>query len=339
MSVSLKGKHVLITGGLGFLGSNLAHRLVADGAKVTLVDNLLAGHGGDWLNIQGLENQVKTVISDIRDASGMEALVKDAEVIFHIAGQTSHVDSMDNPLLDVDINCRGNIVVLEAVRRFAPEALVVYCSTRAVYGRPSESPAHEDILIRPVDIYGVNKYAGEAYHLLYHRKWGLKTVVLRVSNTYGPRAQIKAPTFGILNWMAGQALQGKKLRIFGDGAQLRDYTYVDDTLDAFLLAATKPEAVGQVFNVSAEQPVSFKNMVLTVLDLAQKLTGQNPGYEHVEWPADRKVIEVGDFVAASGKIRSLLGWSPRVDLKAGLKETMAFYLPLMAAYLAPADGA
>ncbi len=325
---------VLITGGLGFMGSNLAHRLVAMGAKVTLVDCFLPGHGANWLNIDGIKEQVTTHVSDIRDADAMAQLVKGQRVIFHIAGQTSHVDSMTNPLLDVDINCRGNIVFLEAVKDHAADAQVVYCSTRAVYGAPKTMPADEEATLNPVDIYGVNKYAGEAYHLLYHRKFALKTVAVRASNSFGPRAQIKAPSFGILNWMAGQALQGKTLRIFGEGNQLRDYTYIDDTLDAMLLTGQSGAAVGNVYNVSSEAPVTFKHMVETILAACGELTG-NPGrYEHVPWPEDRKAIEVGDFVADSTRIRGELGWAPKTAFKDGILATLKFYQPVLADYLA-----
>lgn len=329
-----KDKPVLITGGLGFLGSNLAHRLVALGARVSLMDCLLPGHGANWLNIEDIRGSVSVHQRDIRDADAMNHLVKDQAVIFHIAGQTSHVDSMTDPLLDVDINCRGNVVLLQAVHQHAPQARVVYCGTRAVYGSPKESPAHEEVTPHPTDIYGVNKWAGEQYHLLFARKFGLHTVCLRLSNAYGPRAQIKAPSFGILNWMLGQALQGKTLRIFGEGNQLRDYTYVDDALSAMLLAAENPAVAGEVLNVSSEQPVTFKHMVLTAIAAAREATGVEAGYEHVAWPEDRKAIEVGDFAASSARARSLLGWSPQVDFEEGISRTVAFYAPHLAAWLA-----
>jgi UDP-glucose 4-epimerase len=315
-----RDRRVMITGGLGFLGSNLAHRLAGLGAVITIVDNFQPGHGANWRNVHGIRDKIGVDAEDIRDAGAMEKLTADQEVIFHIAGQTSHTDSMKDPFLDIDINCRGNAVLLEAVRKVNPSARVVYASTRAVYGAPFQVPATESTPPNPVDVYGADKLAGENYHLIYHRAHGIPTVALRLSNGYGPRAQIQHPKYGILNWFVGLILRGETIKVFGDGAQLRDYTYIDDMVEAFLLAGIKDEAVGKVFNVAARTQIRFIDMVKMMIRVA----GQG-AFEMVPWPDDYKKIEVGDFAADCQRIESELGWSPRIDLESGLKMTFDYY--------------
>lgn len=323
-----KGKQVLITGGMGFLGSNLAHRLLGLGADVTLLDCFLAGHGANPRNIAGIEDSVEVIRRDIRDEAAVARAVDGCDVVFHIAAQTSHTDSMKDPWLDIDVNCTGNMVFLEAVRKTNPAAKVVYVSTRAVYGAPLQSPATEMTPPNPTDIYGANKFTGEAYHLIYHRAHGIPVTVIRASNAYGPRAQIEKPVFGILNWFIGLALQNKTIRVFGDGAQLRDYTYVDDMLEAFLLAGSRPEAIGRVYNAGAREQVRFVDMVKMIVEVA----GQG-GHEFVPWPDDYKKIEVGDFVADNSRIEKELGWAPRTGLREGLEKTVAFYRENLKYYL------
>lgn len=315
-----KNRKVLITGGLGFLGSNLAIRLAGIGAEVTIADNFQPDHGANWRNIHGIADKVKVNLCDIRDASAMERLVKGRETIFHIAGQTSHTDSMKDPFPDIDINCRGNAVLLEAVRKNNPEARIVYASTRAVYGAPASVPVSESVLPNPVDIYGADKLAAEHYHLIYHRAHGIPVVALRFSNGYGPRAQIRHPKYGILNWFVGLILRGETIRVFGDGAQLRDYTYVDDMVGAFLLAGMRPEAVGKVYNVAAKERIKFIDMVKALIEAA----GQGD-FEMVPWPDEYKKIEVGDFAADSSLIENELGWAPEIGFETGLKMTFSYY--------------
>lgn len=322
------GRKVLITGGLGFMGSSLAHRLAGLGADVTLVDNFLPGHGANMRNIHGIEDSVRLNLCDLRDEHVMNRIVRNKDIIFHIAAQTSHTDSMKDPFLDVDINCRGNIVFLEAVKNNNPDARVVYTSTRAVYGAPVETPATEDTRPNPVDIYGVNKYAAEEYHKIYGKAHGIPYVIMRFSNSYGPRAQIEHHKFGILNWFVGLVLSGRQIKIFGDGAQLRDYTYIDDMLDAFILAGVREEAVGKVYNVSAGDRIKFIDMVETMIEVA----GQG-SYELVPWPDEYKKIEVGDFVADSERIKSELGWKPVTGLRDGLAETFDYFRANLDYYL------
>jgi UDP-glucose 4-epimerase len=315
-----KKQPVMITGGLGFLGSNLAHRLAGLGAELTIVDNFQPDHGANWRNLHGIEDKAKVYLRDIRNTSAMEQLVKENNIIFHIAGQTSHTDSMKNPFPDIDINCRGNAVLLEAVRKNNPAARIVYASTRAVYGAPVSVPVSESTLPCPVDIYGADKLAAEHYHLIYHRAHGIPVVALRFSNGYGPRAQIKHPKYGILNWFIGLILRGETIRVFGDGAQLRDYTYADDMVEAFLLAGMRPEAVGKVYNVAAREQIRFIDMVRTLIDVAGR-----GAFEMIPWPDEYKKIEVGDFAADSSLIETELGWAPKMGFETGLKKTFDFY--------------
>ncbi len=322
------GKKILITGGLGFMGSTLAHRLVALGADVALIDNFLPGHGANPRNIKGIEQDVQLNLCDIRDEHVMNRVVRNKDIIFHIAAQTSHTDSMKDPFLDVDINCRGNIVFLEAVKNNNPGARVVYTSTRAVYGSPFETPATESTRPNPVDIYGINKYAAEEYHKIYGNAYGIPYVIMRFSNGYGARAQIEHSKFGILNWFVGLILGGRRIKIFGDGSQLRDYTYIDDMIDAFILAGVKEEAVGKVYNISAGDRIKFVDMVKMMIEVA----GQG-SYELVPWPDEYKKIEVGDFIADSTLIKNELGWKPTTGLREGLVETFDYFRENLDYYL------
>lgn len=315
-----EGKEVLVTGGLGFLGSNLALALHGLGARLTLFDALLPLYGGNPFNIEGLGGAADVVQADIRDFAALERAVEGKDVVFNIAAQTSHVDSMTDPWLDVDMNCRGQINLLEAVRRRAPAARVVYAGSRAQYGRPASVPVREDTPGRPTDVYSANKAAGEAYHFVYASAFDLWVTSLRINNAYGPRHQMKHGKYGILNWFVRLALDGRTIRIFGDGAQMRDYHYVDDVTEAFLLAGRCPEARGETFVLGGPEPVSFARLVQQVVEKAG-----SGSCEHVPWPEDRKAIEVGDFRADFSKARDVLGWEPAVGLAEGLERTVRFY--------------
>jgi len=315
-----RGKKVLITGGLGFLGSSLAIALVDLGAQVLLVDALLPLYGGNPFNIEGIKESVEVHIADIRDSEAMNRLVQGQEIIFNLAAQVSHLDSMTDPLLDVDINARGNLVLLEACRRFNPRVKVVYAGTRGQYGRPVETPVREDHPMRPTDIYGVNKAAAEQYHFLYKEICGLRSVSLRINNTYGPRHQMKHAKYGTLNWLIRLAMEEKEIKVYGDGSQLRDYNYVDGVTEAFLLVGASNEADGGAFNLGGGEPIRFLDLVMAIIE-----TVGSGSYECVPWPQERLVIEVGDYVADYSKISRLLGWTPKVSLAEGLTKTVKFY--------------
>ena len=322
-----RGKKILITGGLGFIGSNLARRLVDLGARVTLVDSLIPEYGGNLFNIAGLEDHVQVNISDVRDQHSMRYLVQGQDYLFNLAGQTSHMDSMEDPGTDLEINCRAQLSILEACRRYNPRIKVVFASTRQIYGKPDYLPVDEKHLLRPVDVNGINKMAGEWYHILYNNVYELRACALRLTNTIGPRMRIKDARQTFLGVWVRLLLEGKTFEVWG-GEQLRDFTYVDDVVDAFLLAAASKEANGEVFNLGCERVISLK-------DLADLLVEVNGGgrYEIRSFPPDRKRIDIGDYYADYSRIRSVLEWEPKVSLREGLARTVAFFRDNLAHYL------
>jgi UDP-glucose 4-epimerase len=318
--VEYRGKRVLITGGLGFIGSNLARRLVEVGADVVLVDSLIPEYGGNRANIAGIEDAVTVNVSDVRDQHSLRSLIRGCGVIFNLAGQTSHVDSLHDPYTDLDINCRAQLAILETCRREAPDAKVVFASTRQLYGRPQYLPVDEGHPVAPVDPNGVNKAAGEAYHLVYGRLYGLHCSALRLTNTYGPGMRVKDDRQTFLGTWLRLAVLGEELAIFGDGSQRRDFTYVDDAVEAFLLAAAREEADGEVFNLGGDESVSLLELAELILELAPEAS-----FRLVPFPDERLSIDIGDYVANDGKIRGRLGWTPRVGLREGLARSLDYY--------------
>jgi len=324
---AFSGKRVLITGGLGFIGSNLAIRLVNLGAEVLLVDSLIPEYGGNLFNIADIADQVSINISDVRDEHSMRYLVQDRDYLFNLAGQTSHLDSMQDPYTDLEINCRAQLFILEACRRDNPNIKIVFASTRQIYGKPASLPVGERHLLRPVDVNGVNKMAGEWYHILYHNVYGIPTCALRLTNTIGPRMRIRDARQTFVGIWIRHILEGRPFEVW-DGHQLRDFTYVDDAVNAFLLAAASDKAKGKVFNLGADCVVSLK-------ELADLLIEVNDGaaYSARPFPQDRKRIDIGDYYADYSLIRSELGWEPRVPLREGLAHTLAFYREHLEHYL------
>jgi len=323
----LESKRVLITGGLGFIGSNLARRLVELGASVTLVDSLIPEYGGNLFNIRGLESKVRVNISDVRDEHSMKYLVQGQDYLFNLAGQTSHLDSMRDPYTDLEINCRAQLSILEACRNCNPAVKVIFASTRQIYGKPERLPVDEAHLLRPVDVNGINKMAGEWYHILYNNVYGIRACALRLTNTYGPRMRVKDARQTFLGVWIRLLLQGQPFEIW-DGNQRRDFCYVEDAIDAFLLAAIKNEADGQVFNVGGDSVVSLK-------ELGNMLTRIHGRGEYVlrEFPPERKRIDIGDYYADYRRIESVLGWKPRVSLAEGLQEALAYYQNNLSQYI------
>ena len=319
----------MVTGGLGFIGSNLVRHLADAGADVLIVDSLFPDYGGNRFNIHGLEDRVHVNISDVRDRTSMETLVRDREVIFNLAGQVSHIDSMRDPHTDLEINCRAQLSMLEACRQFNPAVRVVYAGTRQVYGRPDRLPVDETHLVRPADINGVNKAAGAYYHLLYNNVFGVRACSLRLTNVYGPRQLIRHNRQGFIGWFIRLAIEGKELQVFGDGTQLRDFVFVDDAADAFLRAGATDACDGEVFNVGGDEPVSHKQLVALLLEVAG-----SGSVRFVEWPEEKKRIDIGSFYTDSSKFRRAVGWQPQVDLRTGLERTIAFYRAHMDAYTA-----
>jgi UDP-glucose 4-epimerase len=315
-----RGRRVMVTGGLGFIGSNLAHELVALDADVLLVDSLIPDYGGHLFNIAGIEDRVRVNVADVRQQSTMNYLVRDREVIFNLAGQVSHIDSMLDPYTDLEINCRSQLTVLEACRRNNPATKVVFAGTRQVYGKPDRLPVDEDHLVRPTDINGINKAAGEYYHLVYNNVFGVRACSLRLTNIYGPRQLVRHNRQGFIGWFIRTVIEGKEIQIFGDGSQLRDFVFAHDAADAFLRAGADEACNGQVFNVGGEQPISHRDLVTLLIDIAG-----SGSYRLVEWPPEKKAIDIGSFYADSSKFHRTTGWAPRVSLRDGLARTIAYY--------------
>ena len=323
-----RDRPVLVTGGLGFIGSNLAKHLADLGAQVLLVDALIPDYGGNLFNIAGLDGIVHVNIADIRDEAAMEVLVRGREVIFNLAGQVSHIDSMRDPHTDLDINCRAQLSMLEACRKYNPDVRIVYAGTRQVYGRPDFLPVDETHLVRPADINGVNKAAGEYYHLLYNNVFDVRACSLRLTNVYGPRQLIKHDRQGFIGWFIRLAIEDREIQIFGDGSQMRDFVYVDDAADAFLRAGASDRCDGEVFNVGGREPITHRDLVALLIDVAG--TGR---VRFVEWPPDKKRIDIGSFYSDSTKFQTRVGWTPRIDLGEGLARTVAFYRENLPRYL------
>ena len=321
-------KKILITGGLGFIGSNLARRLVSLGAKVTLVDSLIPEYGGNLFNIDGLKDRLRVNISDVRDEHSLRFLIHGQDYLFNLAGQTSHLDSMLDPFTDLEINSRAQLAILETCRKFNPSIKIVFASTRQIYGKPDYLPVDENHLLRPVDVNGINKMAGEWYHTLYNNVHGIRACSLRLTNTYGPRMRVKDARQTFVGVWIRALIEGKPFEVW-DGRQLRDFTYVDDAVDALLLAAASEKANGQVFNLGGTRVVSLQ-------ELAALLVVANGGkgkFAKRNFPANRKRIDIGDYHADFSRITSALGWRPAVDLPEGLRRTLEFYRNHLPHYL------
>lgn len=321
-----RGCRVLITGGLGFIGSTLARRLAGLGADVVVVDSLVPEYGGNLFNLDGLDGRVRVNISDIRDPHSLRHLIHDRALIFNLAGQTSHLDSMNDPATDLAINAAAQLSLLEICRHHNPHARLVFASTRQVYGRPQYLPVDERHPLNPVDVNGINKIAGESYHLLYARVYGLRTAVLRLTNTYGPRMRIKDARQTFLGVWIRRAVEGAPFEVWG-GDQLRDYTYVDDAVDALMRLAAAPELAGRVFNLGGDPPVSLTGTA----EALARVSGAS--YAVRPFPPERQRIDIGDYYADDRAFRQAVGWQPAVPLEEGLRRTVAYYRAHLPQYL------
>jgi nucleoside-diphosphate-sugar epimerase len=321
------GLPVLVTGGLGFIGSNLVRRLVNLGARVQIVDAMISDHGGNLANLGGFEDRVQLNLADLRDPDAMRKLVAGQQIIFNVAGQVSHIDSMKDPATDLQINTLAQVVLLEACRECAPEATIVYASTRQIYGKPDYLPVDEIHPIRPVDANGINKSAGEAYHTLYHQVYGMRTVSLRLTNTYGPRMLIKNARQTFLGIWLRRVVEDGSFEVWG-GQQRRDLAFIDDVVTAFLAAATAEKAWGQVYNLGGCPPVSLEDLARMLVEVAG--SGR---YEMREFPPERKRIDIGDYFADDRRFRELTGWTPTIDLRDGLARSVDYYRANLSSYL------
>ncbi|MBE2238594.1 MAG: NAD-dependent epimerase/dehydratase family protein [Caldilineaceae bacterium] len=327
---SYAGRTILITGGLGFIGSTLARRLVELGAHVTVIDSLIPDYGGNLFNVDGYTDRLRINIADVRDPYSMRALVKGQEILFNLAGQVSHLDSMHDPFTDLEINTRSQLSILEACRHENPSIKVVYAGTRQQYGKPRYLPLDEEHIQAPTDVNGVNKLAGEWYHIVYHNAYGLRTTSLRLTNTYGPRQLVKHNRQGFIGWFIRLAIEGKTIQLYGDGGQLRDLTYVDDVVDAFLRAGANDSANGAVFNLGGVAPISLLDLARQIV----KIAGRGD-VELIPWPEARKKIDIGDVYSSYARIQDALGWQPTTPLADGLRQMIAYYARFLDNYVTP----
>ncbi|MCC7043231.1 MAG: NAD-dependent epimerase/dehydratase family protein [Acidobacteria bacterium] len=327
-----RGRRVLITGGIGFIGSNLARRLADLGADVLIVDSLLTDYGGNLFNLAGYESRVRVNIADIRQGTTMDYLVRGREVIFNLAGQVSHIDSMRDPHTDLDINCRSQLTLLESCRRHNPGTKVVYAGTRQIYGKPDRLPVDESHLVRPTDINGINKAAGEQYHLVYNNVFGVRACSLRLTNVYGPRQLIRHNRQGFIGWFIRLALEGREIQVFGDGSQVRDFVHVDDVCDAFLRAGYADACNGGAFNVGGSEPIAHRDLVALLIAAADR-----GSMRLVPWPDEKRRIDIGSFYSDSSKFAQTTGWGSTVSLSEGLASTMAYYRDHYDQYVDAAD--
>lgn len=313
-------KKILITGGAGFIGSNLAHRLVNCGAKITIVDSMIPDYGGNLQNLAGIREKITINFSDVRDRYSMEYLIGGQDYLFNLAGQVSHIDSMKDPFADLEINAKSQLSILEACRLFNPEIRIVFASTRQIYGRPRYLPVDENHSLDPPDVNGINKLAGERYHTLYSRIYGLHCAVLRLTNVYGPRQLVRHNRQGFIGWFVRQIVRNEKIMLFGTGTQRRDLVFVDDVVEALLLAGMSDMANGKIYNLGGSEPIALKDLV----ELMIAVNGKGE-YELVPFPEERKKIDIGDFYSDFNKINCELGWQPKIVLKEGLKRTFDYY--------------
>lgn len=312
--------NVLITGGLGFIGSNLARELVRYGANVTLADSLIPQYGGNQFNIDDIREDVTVNICDVRDTFAMGYLIKDKDYLFNLAGQTSHMDSMTDPQTDLDINANAQLSILEACRKVNPDIKIVFASTRQLYGKPDYLPVDEKHPIRPVDVNGINKLAGEWYHLLYNNVHGIRACALRLTNTYGPGMRVKDARQTFLGIWVRLLIEGQPIKVFGDGLQLRDFNYVDDCVQALLLAGASDDANGKVYNLGSKEVVGLKDLAEMMVNL-----GFGGEFELIPFPPERKAIDIGDYYSDFSLISKELGWTPEISLSDGLQRTFAYY--------------
>lgn len=313
-------KNVLITGGLGFIGSNIAHALVEAGANVTILDALLPLYGGNLYNVEDIKEFVKVVVGDIRDEKVVNELVAGQDYIFNLAAQVSYIDSITEPFLDLDINCLGHLRVLEAARKYAPQTKIVFSSSRMAYGKILTTPVDESHPTNPLSMYGVHKLTAEKYYRIYFDVHGIRSSVIRIPNPYGPRQQMKHSKYSIVGWFVRQALEGKEIQIFGDGKQERDYLYIDDIVSAFLQIAASDRTDGEVYNIGTHERVCFVDMVDAILEAVS--TGKKV---HVPWPKNYEKNETGNYIADTRKIRRAVGWEAKVPLRDGIAKTVEYF--------------
>ena len=314
-------KSVLITGGLGMLGSTIATKLVKLGANVTVLDVLLPGHGGNKFNVKEISDNIEIVIGDIRDKDLVDKVVDKKDIIFNLAAQVNYTESVNNPYLDLDINCNGHLNILESCRKSKVKPLVIFSSSRMVYGRTKDIIIDEFHEINPLMPYAIHKLTGEKYHLMYWKDFEVPCVIVRIANPYGPRQQMEHSGYGILNWFIKLAMSHNEIQIFGKGEQIRDYVYGEDISQAMIKLAEKDNLYGNIFNLGSGEGTSFKEMVNTIVDVVGR-----GSIKYVDWPQNYSNIETGDYISNIEKLKSYIDWTPKYDLRTGITKTFEYYL-------------
>jgi len=321
-------KRILITGGLGFLGSNLAHKLVSFGANVTILDNLDPLYGGNLYNLDPISDKLKVIIGDIQDESLITPLLVDCDIVFHFAAQVSYIDSLNIPFRDLDLNARATLSILEILRKHNPQAKIVFSSSRMVIGKSNDRIVDETVPTNPLSLYAIHKLTSEKYLLMYHKDFGIPVIIFRITNPYGIRQQLKHNKYSLVGWFIRMAMENKTITIFGDGRQLRDYIYVEDIADAFLLSTANPESTGEIINLGSGYPSEFGEMVNNIIRIVG--SGQ---VKYVDWPADYERIETGNFQVDISKLKSLTGWAPSFTLEQGIRQTYEYYKSRLTHYI------
>jgi UDP-glucose 4-epimerase len=320
MDNSFQNKNVLITGGLGFIGSNLAHKLFSRGAKITIVDNLNPLYGGNLFNINSINHRIETVIGDVRDTGLMKPLIEKSEFLFHLAAQVSYIDSLSIPFEDLDVNSKSTLNILEICRKFNPSIRILFSSSRMVYGKAEQSPITENSETNPLSLYGIHKLTSEKYLLMYYKDFGIPCTIFRITNPYGPRQQIKHSKYSLVGWFIRQAMEDKTINIFGDGRQLRDYIYIDDIIDGMVLAASNKEAIGEIINIGSGTSTRFSDMVGNVISCVKK--GR---MEFIPWPDNYEKIETGDVSVDISKLINITSWHPKYSIQEGIRLTYEYF--------------
>jgi nucleoside-diphosphate-sugar epimerase len=323
----VRGSEILITGGAGFIGSNLARQLVLLGARVTILDSYITPYGGNSFNLFSLEKSIRLVKGDVRSRELLTKLVDGKDFIFHLAGQTGRVISMNQPELDIDINCLGTVNILEAIKIQSRKAKIIFTSSRGVIGEPKYLPVNEDHPVGPKDMYGADKLAAEWYIRIYGNEYSMPFTILRLNNVYGPRCQIRSNHYGTINLFISYALQKKEIPVYGDGTQTRDYVYIDDTVDALIRSCNK-KADGEIYFVGTGVP----HTLLSVVEIIEKYV-DNTKFRIVDFPKDLAKIDFHDFYSDSSKITKHLGWKPTFELSKGIALTVEYYKKYLQKYL------
>lgn len=313
-------KEVLITGGLGFIGSNLAIELVKEGARVTILDNLQKGLGANYFNIVPIKNKVKVTVADIRSQSAMNSAVRGKDYIFHLAGQVSHIDSIKYPLKDLSINAEGTLVTLEACRKYNPETKLIFTGTRGQYGSSVRLPVSENHPMNPKGVYAITNLCAEKLVMVYDEIHKIRAIALRITNTYGPRHQMMHDEYGVLNWFIRKAIDNEVIPVFGNGLIKRDFLYIDDLVKALVMCGLSNDAYGNIFNIGSGKATDFVELAKIIISIAK-----SGSFKFTDFSKERKEIEPGDYYADIKKIKTIVGWKPAVSLNEGIERTINYY--------------